>query len=225
MINKVVDSLPDALAGLKDGSVLLVGGHGPAGMPQSLLRGVLDAGVRDLTIIANHAGFGPDGIEALIRESRVRKVICSYPRAGGGKAFKERYLRHEIELELVPQGTLTERIRAGGMGIPAFYTATAAHTLLGDGKEVRTFNGRDCVLEQALRGDFALVKAHRGDRWGNLTYRKAARNFNPSMATAAEVTIAEVDEVVSLGDIDPDLVITPGIFVDRVIAAGKRDGV
>lgn len=225
MIDKVCLDVRDALRSLRDGATLLVSGFGDAGLPVLLLDAVHDAGVRELTIVSNNAGSGTIGIARLIAARRVRKVICSFPRQSGSEAFDQLHRRGEIELELVPQGTLAERIRAGGAGIGAFFTPTGVGTDLALDKEHREFGGRSQVLELALRGDIALVRADRADRWGNLTYRRSARNFGPVMATAADCTIAQVRSIVDLGDLDPESVVTPGVFVTYVIpdrqAAGR----
>lgn len=217
MIDKVVAGAADAVADITDGATIMVGGFGPPGQPVELIHALLDKGVRDLVIINNNAGAGGQAISDLFAARRVRKVICSFPKAIDSTVFDRLYLAGQIELELIPQGTLAERIRAGGAGIAGFYTRTSAGTELARGKETRRFGEHDYVLELPLRADFALIKAHLADPWGNLTYRKTARNFGPVMATAADVTIVEADEVVKLGDIDPEHVVTPGIYVDRVV--------
>ena len=221
MINKCVPSLQDAVAGICDGSTILVGGFGDTGTPFELLRAVLEAGARDLVIVSNNAGSGLTGIAALLKAGRVRKVICSYPRTSNCFVVEELFKEGKIEIELVPQGTLIERIRAGGAGIRGFFTPTAAGTALATGKEQRVIDGVECVLEKPIRGDFALIKANISDRWGNLVYRKTARNFNPVMATAADVTIAQVSRIEEVGNLDPEVVGTPGIYVDRVVAVGE----
>jgi 3-oxoadipate CoA-transferase alpha subunit len=220
MIDKRVKDAAAAVAGTKDGATVLIGGFGEAGVPNELVEALIDQGAGDLTIVNNNAGVGRKGIAALLAEGRVRKVICSFPRSRGSVVFEELYEAGRIELEVVPQGTLSERIRAGGAGIGGFYTPTAAGTLLAEGKETRRLNGRDYVLELPIKGDLALVKADRADRWGNLTYRKTARNFGPSMAMAAEITAVQVREIVELGALDPEQVITPSIFVHRVVQIG-----
>ena len=217
MIDKRVASLAEAVQGLADGSTVLVGGFGVAGVPVELVHAVLEQGARDLTIVTNNAGSGETDVAALIRERRVRKIICSYPRSAGSIWFEEFYRAGDIELELVPQGTLSERMRAAGAGLGGFFTPAGADSLLARGKEVRMIAGRRHVFEEPLHGDVALVKALRADRWGNLVYNKAARNFGPTMATAASLTVAQVREFVELGDLDPENVVTPGIFVDRVV--------
>jgi 3-oxoadipate CoA-transferase alpha subunit len=220
MIDKRVKDAAAAVAGTKDGATVLIGGFGEAGVPNELVEALIDQGAGDLTIVNNNAGVGRKGIAALLAEGRVRKVICSFPRSRGSVVFEELYEAGRIELEVVPQGTLSERIRAGGAGIGGFYTPTAAGTLLAEGKETRRLNGRDYVLELPIKGELALVKADRADRWGNLTYRKTARNFGPSMAMAAEITAVQVREIVELGALDPEQVITPSIFVHRVVQVG-----
>jgi 3-oxoadipate CoA-transferase alpha subunit len=218
MIDKFVRTVADALSGVKDGSVVLVGGFGAVGQPDALIDALADQGARDLTIVANNAGVGRGaGLAKLMELGRVRKVVCSFPRSVGSIVFEELFFAGKIELEIVPQGTLAERMRAAGSGIPAFYTATAVGTKLGEGKEGRVINGREYLLEYALRGDVALIEAWQADRWGNLTYRKSSRNFNPIMAMASDLTIVQTQHVVELGALDPESVITPGIFVDRVV--------
>jgi 3-oxoadipate CoA-transferase alpha subunit len=217
MIDKRVNSIAEALAGIKDGSTILVGGFGNAGSPVALLEAMIDQGAKELTIVSNNAGEGDFGLAKLMKTGAIRKVICTYPRSAGSVVFEDLYEQGKIELEVVPQGTLSERMRAAGAGIGGFYTPTSAGTLLGEGKETREFEGRVHVLEQPLKGDVALVKARLADRWGNLTYNKSARNFGPVMAMAAELTIAQVDQFVELGELDPELIVTPGLFVDRVV--------
>ena len=217
MIDKRVGSTAEAVAGLEDGDTVLVGGFGNAGVPLELVHAVLELGVRDLTIVTNNAGSGETDIAALIREGRVRKIICSFPRSAGSVWFEKFWLAGKIELELVPQGTLSERMRAAGAGLGGFFTPAGADTLLAQGKEVRIIDGRKHVLEQPLHADVALIRADRADRWGNLVYHSAARNFGPVMATAAELTAVQVRAFVDLGDLDPEAVVTPGIFVDRVV--------
>ena len=217
-IDKIVHDVAAAVAGVKDGDTIMISGFGFAGVPNDLIHGVLDSGATELTVISNNAGTGTEGLAALVGSGRVRRIVCSYPRSKGSDLFDARYAAGEIDLELVPQGTLSERIRAAGAGLGAFYTPTGVGTELSEGKEVRTIDGRDYVLEHPLRADLALVQAWQADRWGNLVYRKAARNFGPVMAMAADVTIAQVREVLPLGGIDPEIVVTPGIFVDRVVA-------
>ena len=217
MIDKRVDTIDAALAGIEDGSTILVSGFGNAGSPIRLLEALIDQGATNLTIVSNNAGEGEFGLAALMNAGRVTKVICSYPRSSGSIIFEELYDQGKIELEVVPQGTLSERMRAAGAGIGGFYTPTSAGTLLGANKETREIEGKLHVLEKPLKGDVALVKADAGDRWGNLTYNKSARNFGPTMAMAAKLTIAEVKTIKELGKISPEHVVTPGIFVDRVI--------
>jgi 3-oxoadipate CoA-transferase, alpha subunit len=217
MINKIVQSMADALAGVKDGSVVLVGGFGSIGQPNALIAGLIEHGAKDLTVVANNSGVGHVGLAALLETRRVRKIVCSFPRTADPVVFEELWREGAIELECVPQGTMAERMRAAGAGIPAFYTATAAGTKLAEGKEEREFSGRAYILEEALRGDVALVEAWEADRWGNLTYKSSARNFNPVMATAADLTIVQAQHIVELGALDPEMVATPGIYVDRVV--------
>lgn len=218
MINKTFESVAAALDGIADGSVIMVGGFGTAGMPSELVDGVIASGARELTIISNNAGNGEIGLAALLKAGRVAKVICSFPRQSDSYVFDELYLAGKVQLEVVPQGNLAERIRAAGSGIGAFYSPTGYGTLLAEGKETRVIDGRNYVLEMPLHADVALIKAEKGDRWGNLTYRKAARNFGPIMAMAATTTIAQVSRIVELGELDPEHIITPGIFVQRVVA-------
>ena len=217
MINKIVASTAAAVVDIQDGATIMIGGFGTAGMPSELVDALIAQGAKDLTIVSNNAGNGETGLAALIKARRVKKIICSFPRQTDSWHFDGLYRAGEIELELVPQGNLAERIRAAGAGIGAFFTATGYGTLLAEGKETRKIDGRDYVLEYPIRADFALIKALRGDRWGNLVYRKTARNFGPIMASAAKCTIAQVREVVNLGDLDPETVATPGIFVHRVV--------
>jgi 3-oxoadipate CoA-transferase alpha subunit len=217
MINKIVRSVADAVADIPDGATVMIGGFGTAGMPSELIDALIEQGARNLTIVNNNAGNGDVGLALLLKHKRVRKIICSFPRQADSWHFDALYKAGEIDLELVPQGNLAERIRAAGAGIGAFYTPTGYGTLLAQGKETREIGGRQYVLEHPIRADFALVKALRGDRWGNLVYRKTARNFGPIMASAAACTIAQVREVVNLGDLDPEAVVTPGIFVKRVV--------
>jgi 3-oxoadipate CoA-transferase alpha subunit len=217
MIDKFVNSVAEALEGIKDGATILVGGFGAVGQANQLIDGLIELGLRDLTVVANNAGYRQIGLARLLQLRRVRKIICSFPRIAGSTSFEDLYRAGEIELELVPQGTLAERIRAAGAGVPAFFTATAAGTDLALGKETRDIDGRTYVLENALHGDVALVEAWRADRWGNLVYREAGRNFNPVMATAAALTIVQTQHVAKLGEIDPETIVTPGIFVNRVV--------
>ncbi|MFC4167581.1 3-oxoacid CoA-transferase subunit A [Teichococcus aestuarii] len=217
MINKTVRDMAEAMQGLADGATVLVGGFGSVGQPDALIDGLIEQGAKDLTIVANNAGAGRVGLARLMELGRVRKIICSFPRSAGSVVFEELYKAGKLELEIVPQGTLAERMRAAGAGVPAFYTPTGYGTLLTEGKPTAEFNGRPCVLEHALPGDVALIQAHKADRWGNLTYRRSGRNFNPVMAMAAKLTIAQVDMIEPLGTLDPEEVVTPGIFVDRVL--------
>jgi 3-oxoadipate CoA-transferase alpha subunit len=217
MINKIVQSIAEALQGVKDGATVLMGGFGAVGQPDELIEGLVEQGAKDLTVVANNAGAGKVGLAKLMEIGRVRKIICSFPRSAGSTVFEELYRAGKLELEIVPQGTLAERMRAAGAGIPAFYTPTGAGTKLAQGKEVREFNGRAHVMEYALKGDVALVEGWEADRWGNLTYRESGRNFNPVMAMAADLTIAQVHHIRELGDIAPDHVHTAGIFVNRVV--------
>jgi 3-oxoadipate CoA-transferase alpha subunit len=217
MINKVVRDMAEAMAGVQHGSTVLVGGFGSVGQPDALIDGLIEHGAKDLTVVANNAGAGRIGLARLLELRRVRKIICSYPRSAGSVVFEELFRNHEIELEVVPQGTLAERLRAAGAGIPAFYTPTGYGTLLAKGKQTAEFNGKPCVLELALKADVALVQAELADRWGNLTFRLSGRNFNPVMATAADLTIVQANQIVDLGAIPPETVVTPGIFVNRVI--------
>jgi 3-oxoadipate CoA-transferase alpha subunit len=220
VINKVVASPGAAVADIQDGATVMVGGFGMAGMPAELVSALIDQGARDLTIVSNNAGNGEAGLAALLKARRVRKIICSFPRQTDSYVFDGLYRAKDIELELVPQGNLVARIQAAGAGFGAFYTPTGYGTLLADGKETREIDGRPYVLEYPLHADVALIRAHRGDRWGNLVYRKAARNFGPIMAAAARCTIAQVSEVVELGGLDPEAVVTPGVFVQRVVQVG-----
>ena len=217
MIDKIVQSIAEALQGVQDGATVLMGGFGAVGQPDELIEGLIEQGAKDLTVVTNNAGAGKVGLAKLMEAGRVRKIICSFPRSAGSSVFEELYRAGRIELEIVPQGTLAERMRAAGAGIPAFYTPTGAGTKLAQGKEVREFNGRPHVMEHALKGDLALVEAWEGDRWGNLTYRESGRNFNPVMAMAADLTVAQVHHIRELGGIAPDAVHTPGIFVKRVV--------
>ncbi|MFG1949037.1 3-oxoacid CoA-transferase subunit A [Nonomuraea sp. NPDC048826] len=207
----------EALAGVEDGSTVLIGGFGMAGMPVTLIDALIRQGAKDLTVVSNNAGNGDTGLAALLAAGRVRKMVCSFPRQSDSWVFDGLYRAGEIELELVPQGTLAERMRAAGAGIGAFYCPTGVGTPLAEGKETRTIDGRDYVLEYPIRGDVALVAAHAGDRLGNLVYRKTARNFGPVMAAAATLTIAQVRHVVEVGDLDPEAVVTPCVYVDRIL--------
>ncbi len=227
MINKIAASVAEALAEVKDGATVLVGGFGTAGLPNELVDGLIEQGATDLTIVCNNAGNGDHGIAALLKAGRVRKVICSFPRQADSYVFDELYRAKKVELELVPQGNLAERMRAAGAGVGAFFTPTGYGTELalnadGSPKETRRINGRDYVLEYPIHGDVALVKAERGDRWGNLNYRMAARNFGPVVAMAAQFTVASVHEVVELGQLDPESVVTPGIFVSKIVKVPRQ---
>jgi len=217
MIDKQAASAEAAVADIFDGAAVMIGGFGTAGMPDQLIDALIARGVGDLTIINNNAGNGETGLAALIREGRVRKVICSFPRQADSQHFDAAYRAGTIELELVPQGNLAARIQAAGAGLGAIYTPTGYGTLLAEGKETREIDGRHYVLEYPIHADFALIKAQRGDRWGNLVYRKTARNFGPIMAMAAKTAIAQVAEIVPLGALDPEAVVTPGIFIQRVV--------
>ena len=217
MIDKRVQTMADALAGVPDGATVLIGGFGSVGQPNALLEGLIEQGATDLTCVANNAGTGHVGLARLMELGRVRRMICSFPRSAGSVVFEELYRAGRIELEIVPQGTLAERMRAAGAGVPAFYTATSAGTQLARGKETRVIGGREYVLEHALRGDVALVEAWQADRWGNLTFRSSGRNFNPVMAMAGRLTVVQTQHVAELGALDPEAVVTPGIFVDRVL--------
>jgi 3-oxoadipate CoA-transferase, alpha subunit len=218
MIDKTVPSLSAAVADVHDGATVMIGGFGTAGMPSELIDALIAQGARDLTIVNNNAGNGEVGLAALLKARRVRKIICSFPRQTDSYVFDALFHAGEIELELVPQGNLAERIRAAGAGIGAFFTPTAYGTPLAEGKETRLIDGRGYVLEYPIAADFALIKADKGDRWGNLVYRKTARNFGPIMASAAKCAIAQVREIVPLGELDPEVIVTPGIFVQRVVA-------
>jgi len=213
----ICQAAEEAVAGIHDGSTVLVGGFGMAGMPTTLIDALIDQGARDLTIVSNNAGNGDTGLAALLAAGRVRKVVCSFPRQKDSYVFDGLYRAGKVALDVVPQGNLAERLRAAGAGIGAFFCPTGVGTPLGEGKECRTIDGRDYVLEYPIRGDVALIRAHVGDRAGNLVYRKTARNFGPLMATAATLTIAEVSRVVGIGALDPENVVTPGIYVDRII--------
>ena len=233
MIDKIAASVDEALGPIADGSTLLIGGFRTGGTPYALLEGVVRQAPRELTIVCNNAGSGDTGIAALLLAGCVRKIVCSFPRQADSYAFDDLYRAKRLELELVPQGTLAERIRAGGAGIGGFFTRTAAGTLLAQGKETRVIDGETYVLEAPIRGDLALVQAERGDRWGNLVYRKAGRNFGPVMATAARRTVAGVHAIAALGELDPETIVTPAAFVDRLVqvprhhplpATGDREG-
>jgi 3-oxoadipate CoA-transferase alpha subunit len=217
MINKIVPDVHAALSGVLDGATVMIGGFGTAGQPAALIDALIEQGARDLVVVNNNAGNGETGLAALLKAGRVRKIICSFPRQTDSQVFDGLYRAGQLELELVPQGNLAERIRAAGAGIGAFFTPTGAGTLLAQGKETREIGGRLQVLEYPIHADVALIQAERADRWGNLTYRMTARNFGPIMATAARLTIAQVSEVVELGTLDPEAVVTPGVYVQRVV--------
>jgi 3-oxoadipate CoA-transferase alpha subunit len=222
VIDKTIESLSAAVADVHDGATVMIGGFGNAGMPAALIDALIDRGARELTIVNNNAGNGETGLAALLKAGLVRKIICSFPRQSDSYVFDALYRAGKIELELTPQGNLAERIRAAGAGIGGFFTPTGYGTLLAEGKETRLINGRHYVLESPIHADFALIKALRGDRWGNLVYRKTARNFGPIMAMAAKCAIAQVSEIVGLGELDPEAIITPGIFVQRVVLQEKK---
>ncbi|CAN7258099.1 3-oxoacid CoA-transferase subunit A [Variovorax sp. LjRoot290] len=217
MINKIARSVADAMAGIPDGATVLIGGFGTAGIPGELIDGLIEQGATDLTVVNNNAGNGDTGLAALLKAGRVRKIICSFPRQADSYVFDELYRSGKLELELVPQGNLAERIRAAGAGIGAFFCPTGFGTQLSGDRETREIDGKQYVLEYPIRGDVALIKAEQGDRWGNLTYRKAARNFGPVMAMASDRTIATVHEIVELGEMDPEAIVTPGIFVHQIV--------
>lgn len=221
MIDKVATSIAEALAGTPDGATVLIGGFGTAGIPNELIEGLIEQGARELTVVNNNAGNGDTGLAALLKTGRVRKIVCSFPRQADSHVFDALYRSGKIELELVPQGNLAERLRAAGAGIGAFFTPTGFGTELAAGKETRVIDGRPYVLEYPIRGDLALIKAERGDRWGNLVYRKAARNFGPVMATAAARTVASVFEIAELGTLDPETIVTPGIHVSRIVRVAR----
>jgi 3-oxoadipate CoA-transferase, alpha subunit len=217
MIDKFVQSMADAMDGVKDGATVLIAGFGAVGQPLHLIDGLIEQGAKDLVVVSNNPGVGRVGLARLLDVGRVRKVICSFPRSFDPVVFVELYREGRIELEIVPQGTMAERMRAAGAGIPAFFTATSVGTKLAQGKEHREIKGRTYVLEDALHGDLALIEAWQADRWGNLTYKQSGRNFNPVMATAADLTVVQTQNVVALGGLDPEVIVTPGIFVNRVI--------
>ncbi|VWX57401.1 3-oxoadipate CoA-transferase subunit A (Beta-ketoadipate:succinyl-CoA transferase subunit A) [Burkholderiales bacterium 8X] len=217
MINKIAQSIAEAMAGIQDGATVLIGGFGTAGIPGELIDGLIEQGARDLTVVNNNAGNGETGLAALLKTGRVRKIICSFPRQADSQIFDGLYRDKKIELELVPQGNLAERIRAAGAGIGAFFCPTGFGTELSGDRETREIDGRPYVLEYPIRGDVALIRAEQGDRWGNLVYRKAARNFGPVMAMAARRTIATVHDIVELGEMDPESIVTPGIFVHQIV--------
>ena len=221
MINKIVRSIAEALEGIKDGSTVLIGGFGSVGQPDALIEGLIEQGAKDLVAVLNNAGVGRVGVARLMELGRVRKIVCSFPRSSDPVVFETLYREGKIELEIVPQGTLAERMRAAGAGIPAFYTASAAGTLLAQGKEAREFGGREYVMEHALKGDVALIEAWEADRWGNLVYRGSGANFNPVMATAAELVVAQVQHIRELGDLHPHMIGTPGVYVTRVVQVDR----
>lgn len=221
MINKQVPSVAEAVADVFDGATVMIGGFGEAGSPIELIHALIDQGARGLTVVSNNTGSGEVGLAALLKAERVAKIICSFPRTANSTVFPDLYRSGKTRLELVPQGTLAERIRAGGAGIPAFFTPAAVGTPLAEGKECRSFGGREYVLEHGLRADFALIKGKRADTFGNVTYNKTARNFGPLMAMAAKMAIVQADEVVDPGGIDPEIVVTPGIFVGRVVGVAN----
>jgi len=217
VIDKTFATAAEALSGVRDGDTVLCGGFGAVGAPHELLEALIDQGSRELTVVSNNAGDGPGGLSALIAAGRVRRIICSYPRSADPRAFEEAYRAGSLELVLVPQGTLSERMRAAAAGLGGYFSRVSANTELGRGKETREIDGQVYVFEPPLPGDVALIRAHHADRWGNLLFRKSARNFNPVMAMAARLTIAQVTDIVPLGSLDPDQVHTPGIFVDRIL--------
>jgi 3-oxoadipate CoA-transferase alpha subunit len=221
MIDKCVATLAEAVAGVRDGATILCGGFGAVGSPDALLEALLEQGARDLVAVSNNAGSGQVGLAALIKARRVRRVICSYPRTTDPVVFEEEYRSGRIELELVPQGTMSERMRCAAAGLGGFWSPVGVGTRLGEGKEIREIDGRRYVLEMPLKGDVAFIRADQADRWGNLTYRKSARNFNPVMAMAATLTLAQVREIVPLGALDPEIIGTPSIFVDRIVVPGE----
>jgi 3-oxoadipate CoA-transferase alpha subunit len=221
MLDKTVNSLSAAVEGVKDGATILLGGFMNMGFPIELLDALADNNVKELTIVANNPNFGEQGLTRLMNAGSVRKLMCSFPRLMGSDLIERLTRSGTMELELVPQGTLAERVRSAGAGIPGFYTRTAVGTIIAEGKEHREFDGQTYIFEPAIRGDVAFIKAVRGDRWGNLVYNKATRNFNPVMAMSADLTIAQVAEIVDNGAIDPETVVTPGIFVDRVVQVGN----
>lgn len=217
MINKIIESAEKAVKDIHDGATIMIGGFGEAGSPIELIHALIDQGAKDLTVVSNNTGSGHIGLAALIEHKRVRKMICSFPRTANSTVFPELYHAGKIELELVPQGTLAERIRSGGAGIPAFYTPASVNTPLAEGKETRVFDGKEYVLEHGIKADFALIKSAKADRYGNLIYHATARNFGPIMCTASKTAIVQTGSVVEAGDIDPEIVVTPGIFVQRVV--------
>ena len=217
MINKIIESAAHAVKEIQDGSIIMIGGFGEAGSPIELIHALIDKGAKDLTVVSNNTGSGHIGLAALIENKQVKKMVCSFPRTANSMVFPELYRAGEIELELVPQGTLAERIRAGGAGIPAFFTPTSVNTPLADGKESRIINGVENVLEYAIKADYSLVKCHKADRYGNLIYHTTARNFGPIMCSAANVSIVQTKKIVEVGELNPEEIITPGIFVKKVV--------
>jgi len=217
MLDRRCNSIEEAMAGIHDGATVMVSGFGEAGRPNYLIKCLMDTGVKDLTLVSNNAGAGYEGLAMLLRREMVKKLVCSFPRGAMGDEVQRLIKEHGLVIEVNPQGTLAERIRAAGCGIPAFFTPTAYGTALAEGKETRVIDGKGCVLETALHADFALVKAYKADRWGNLTYLNLARNFSPLMAMAAKTTIVEADEIVDLGALEPNTIVTPGICVDRLV--------
>ena len=222
MINKIVGSVAEALAGIPDGATVMIGGFGTAGQPAELIDALIEQGAKELTIVNNNAGNGEIGLAALLKAGRVRKIICSFPRQSDSHVFDGLYRAGKIELELVPQGNLAARIQAAGAGLGGIFTPTGFGTLIAEGKETRHIDGRDYVFELPIHADYALIKAEAADRWGNLVYRKTARNFGPIMATAAKCTVAQVNRIVDLGQLDPEHIITPGIFVKRVVQLDSK---
>lgn len=222
MIDKISPSIEEALLGVPDGATIMIGGFGTAGIPNELIDGLIAQGARGLTVVNNNAGNGDTGLAALLKAGRVRKIICSFPRQADSQVFDALYRSGELELELVPQGNLAERIRAAGAGIGAFFTPTGYGTEMAQGKETREINGKQYVLEHPIYGDVALIKAESGDRWGNLTYRMAARNFGPVMATACKKTVATVHEIVELGELNPEHIVTPGIFIHQIVKVDRQ---
>jgi 3-oxoadipate CoA-transferase, alpha subunit len=221
MINKVANSIEEVISTIEDGSTIMFGGFGGAGVPYELINALLNQGAKDLIAVSNNPGYHHEGIAALIENDRISKIMCSFPISKDSYVFLEKFKEKKIDLELIPQGTLAERLRAGGSGIEAFYTPTGVGTEIAEGKEERVIDGVPCVMEKAIKGDYAFVKAKKADRWGNLVYNKSGRNFNPLMAMAGKITIAEVDEIVEVGELDPECIVTPGIFVQHVV---KRSG-
>lgn len=217
MLDRRCKSIEEAMAGIEDGATVMISGFGEAGRPNYLIKCLMDTGVKDLTLVSNNAGAGYEGLAMLLRREMVKKLVCSFPRGAMGDEVQRLIKEHGLVIEVNPQGTLAERIRAAGCGIPAFFTPTAYGTALAEGKETREIDGKGCVLETALQADFALVKAHKADRWGNLTYLNLARNFSPLMAMAAKTTIVEADEIVELGQLEPNTIVTPGVCVDRLV--------